>query len=91
MSAAESAALTHARQAVEAMTPAEPALTVEHALDFLHEKLSVGDESILSRLEREMIVRVLKAEGGNMVRASEKLGITRATLRKRVDELGLKV
>jgi DNA-binding NtrC family response regulator len=89
--AAESAALTHARQAVEAIAPAEPALTVEHALDFLHEKLSVGDESILSRLEREMIVRVLKAEGGNMVRASEKLGITRATLRKRVDELGLKV
>jgi DNA-binding protein Fis len=38
-----------------------------------------------------MIVRVLKAEGGNMVRASEKLGITRATLRKRVDELGLKI
>jgi DNA-binding NtrC family response regulator len=89
--AAESAALTHARQVVDAIVPAEPVLTVDRALDFLHEQLSGGEESILSRLEREMIVRVLKAEGGNMVRASEKLGITRATLRKRVDELGLKV
>jgi two-component system nitrogen regulation response regulator GlnG len=89
--AAESAALAHARQVVDAIAPPGPALTIERALDFLHEQLSGGDESILSRLEREMIVRVLKAEGGNMVRASEKLGITRATLRKRVDELGLKV
>jgi DNA-binding NtrC family response regulator len=90
--AAESAALAHARQVAEAFAaPAEPALTVERALDFLHEQLSGGEESILGRFEREMIVRVLKAEGGNMVRASEKLGITRATLRKRVDELGLKI
>jgi DNA-binding NtrC family response regulator len=90
--AAESAALTHARQVAEAIAPSiEPALTVERALDFLHEQLSGGEETILGRLEREMIVRVLKAEGGNMVRASEKLGITRATLRKRVDELGLKI
>ncbi len=89
--AAETAALAHARQVVEAIAPAEPALTVERALDFLHEQLSNDAESILGRLEREMIVRVLKAESGNMVRASEKLGITRATLRKRVDELGLKI
>jgi DNA-binding NtrC family response regulator len=89
--AAETAALAHARQVVDAIAPAEPALTVERALDFLHEQLAGDAESILGRLEREMIVRVLKAESGNMVRASEKLGITRATLRKRVDELGLKI
>jgi DNA-binding NtrC family response regulator len=89
--AAETAALSHARQVADAITSNESALTVERALDFLHEQLSNDTESILGRLEREMIVRVLKAEGGNMVRASEKLGITRATLRKRVDELGLKI
>ncbi|ATC65903.1 DNA-binding response regulator [Nibricoccus aquaticus] len=89
--AAETVALAHARQVVESIATAEPALTVERALDFLHEKLSDDAETILGRLEREMIVRVLKAESGNMVRASEKLGITRATLRKRVDELGLKI
>ena len=44
----------------------------------------------MERLEREMIVRVLAATEGNLLKASEKLGMTRATLRKRVDELGLK-
>jgi two-component system nitrogen regulation response regulator GlnG len=38
-----------------------------------------------------MIQRVVRAESGNLLRASEKLGITRSTLRKRVDELGLRV
>jgi DNA-binding NtrC family response regulator len=71
--------------------PASSVLDLTTALDFLHTSLAGGDEPILSVLEREMIIRVVKAENGNMVRASEKLGITRATLRKRVDELGLKV
>ena len=66
-------------------------LTVEAALDFLHRELSNDEEPILSRLEREMIQRVVRAESGNLLRASEKLGITRSTLRKRVDELGLRV
>jgi two-component system nitrogen regulation response regulator GlnG len=66
-------------------------ITVEQALDFLHRELSTGEEPILSRLEREMIQRVVRAESGNLLRASEKLGITRSTLRKRVDELGLRV
>jgi len=88
---ASGAAVVSAPREAEIVAPAMPPLTVEHALDFLHEQLSGGEESILGRLEREMITRVLKAEGGNMVRASEKLGITRATLRKRVDELGLKI
>lgn len=93
----ESAALVHARivadhyAATASAIPAEPPLTVERALDFLHTQLSGGDEPILSRLEREMIQRVVRAEEGNLLKASEKLGITRATLRKRVDELGLRV
>ena len=77
-----------------ASAPAAPtaaAQTVEQALDFLHTALAVGPEPILERLEREMIVRVLKAENGNHARAAEKLGITRATLRKRVDEMGLRI
>jgi two-component system nitrogen regulation response regulator GlnG len=42
-------------------------------------------ETILERLEREMIVRAMKEFAGNQVRASDRLGITRATLRKRLD------
>lgn len=89
----ESAALVHARIVAEqmALPPAQPPLTVERALDFLHVELSAGTEAILTRLEREMIQRVVRAEEGNLLKASEKLGITRATLRKRVDELGLRV
>jgi two-component system nitrogen regulation response regulator GlnG len=36
-----------------------------------------------------MIVRTLRQLEGNLARTAERLGMTRATLRKRVDELGL--
>lgn len=81
----------HVQAAVVTHTVAEPALTFSRALDFLQAELSRGPTPILERLEREMIERVLVSEGGNQLRAAEKLGITRATLRKRIDEWGLKV
>ncbi len=89
--ATESAAIATAQVVAESIASGAPALSVERALDFLHAQLSEGDEPILERLEREMIVRVMTATEGNLLKASEKLGITRATLRKRVDELGLKI
>ncbi|OAM87247.1 sigma-54 dependent transcriptional regulator [Termitidicoccus mucosus] len=95
---ASPAATGEAMPAAGARTPAEHvvpagaagALTIDSALDFLHAHLSAGNEPILERLEREMIVRVYKAENGNLARTSEKLGMTRATLRKRMEELGVK-
>jgi two-component system nitrogen regulation response regulator GlnG len=66
-----------------------PALTVGSALDFLHTELSRETEPIMERLEREMITRALTALEGNLARTAERLGMTRATLRKRVEELGL--
>ncbi len=87
---AESSALANAQVVAESIASGEPALSVERALDFLHAELGQQTEPILERLEREMIVRVLAATEGNLLKASEKLGMTRATLRKRVDELGLK-
>ncbi len=90
----EGAALAHARTMANALAAAaasHPPLTIDAALDFLHEELSKGEEPILGRIEREMIKRVITAEEGNILKASEKLGITRATLRKRIDELGLKI
>lgn len=50
-------------------------LMVEYVLDFLYEKFLVGDEFIFSCFECEMIVCVLKVEGGNMVCVLEKFGI----------------
>ena len=90
--ASEGAALTRARTMADALAAAtQPPLTVEHALDYLHTELSKDKEPILERIEREMIKRVVTAEEGNILKASERLGITRATLRKRIDELGLKI
>ena len=90
IASAESAALATAHVVAESIAAGAPALSVERALDFLHVELSQQPEPILERLEREMIVRVLGATEGNLLKAAEKLGMTRATLRKRVDELGLK-
>jgi two-component system nitrogen regulation response regulator GlnG len=87
----EHAALATAQVVAESIASGEPTLTVAHALDFLHVELGQHPEPIMERLEREMIVRVLTAMEGNLLKASEKLGMTRATLRKRVDELGLKI
>jgi two-component system nitrogen regulation response regulator GlnG len=75
--------------AVEGVSAAPFALTVPQALDFLHTELSKDAEPLLERLEREMIVRTLKELDGNLARASERLGMTRATLRKRVEDQGL--
>jgi len=73
-------------------TPALAPLTLNDALDFVYARLKAEDkEPVLDRLEREMITRVLRDENGNLMRASERLGMTRTTLRKRIDTLGLKI
>ena len=81
------AAATSATETTSAPSANPP--SIEQALDLLHLELAKLDEPILERLEREMIVRSLKALDGNLARTSELLGMTRATLRKRVEDLGL--
>ena len=49
-----------------------------------------SDQSILRTLEIEMIHRALKETGGNQVKASALLGITRATLRKRIEQYSIR-
>jgi len=44
------------------------------------------DSDILSYIEKEMIQRVLAETSGNQVKSSNILGITRATLRKRIEQ-----
>ena len=45
---------------------------------------------ILPAVERELIIQALLETKGNQVRAAKLLGITRATLRKRVEKFGIK-
>ena len=44
---------------------------------------------LLPAAERELIVRALAETAGNQVQAAKLLGVTRATLRKRVDKFGI--
>jgi two-component system nitrogen regulation response regulator GlnG len=44
---------------------------------------------IIPAVERELIVQALKESQGNQVHAAKLLGITRATLRKRVEKYGI--
>lgn len=76
----------------QAATAAAPASTLEEACDQLYAILRAQtDENILSEIEREMMIRALKEFDGNQVKTSKLLGITRATLRKRIEQLDLKV
>ncbi len=65
-------------------------ISIESALDYLHDELTQDEQPILDRLEREMVKRALAAASGNQVRAAERLGMTRTTLRKRIEAYGLR-
>lgn len=44
---------------------------------------------VIPLMERELIIRVLSETGGNQVQSAKLLGITRATLRKRIEKFGI--
>ncbi len=45
---------------------------------------------VLPAVERELVIQALKETAGNQVQAAKMLGITRATLRKRVEKFGIR-
>jgi len=48
------------------------------------------DLKIIPAVERELVINALKETDGNQVQAAKLLGITRATLRKRIERFGIK-
>jgi two-component system nitrogen regulation response regulator GlnG len=44
---------------------------------------------VIPAVERELIIQALKETSGNQVHAARLLGITRATLRKRIERFGI--
>ena len=44
---------------------------------------------IIAAVERELIIRALAETAGNQLQAAKLLGITRATLRKRIERFGI--
>ncbi|MEO7361945.1 MAG: sigma 54-interacting transcriptional regulator, partial [Gemmatimonadaceae bacterium] len=59
-----------------------PKLTLEAALDFVHNALAEGDEPILMRAQRELAQRTLAATDADEAAAAKKLGLTRPALKK---------
>lgn len=85
--------------AVASAAPAAPeAMMSGGALDwttlgrtlFLWARQQGGKLKVLPAVERELIIQALLETKGNQVQAAKLLGITRATLRKRVDKFGIK-
>lgn len=65
-------------------------LTKESALEFLLQTAQADPEvQLLPWLEREFTLHAMKVTRGNQVRAAKLLGITRATLRKRIEIFGI--
>jgi DNA-binding NtrC family response regulator len=66
------------------------ALTIEEASQALFLALTRedGDRELLPWVEEDFTRRAMELTGGNQVKASKLLGITRATLRKRLERLG---
>ncbi len=44
---------------------------------------------VIPAVERELVIQALKETNNNQVHAAKLLGITRATLRKRIDKFGI--
>ena len=62
---------------------------------FVNERLAAGTSELyaeaLERMEREVLVRILRHTGGNQVQASQILGITRGSLRNKIRSLGISI
>jgi two-component system nitrogen regulation response regulator GlnG len=65
--------------------------SIESAMETLFNQALVDQEfKLLANVERYMIARALSKTGGNQVQAAKMLGITRATLRKRIEKYKIK-
>ena len=65
-------------------------ITVESAIELLLSKaLADPGLQLLPWLEREFTIYAMKSTKGNQVKAAKALGITRATLRKRIERFGI--
>jgi len=65
-----------------------PIESVDQAVEALFQAANAGDFPLLPWLEREFTTRAMDKTGNNQVRAAKLLGITRATLRKRLERNG---
>lgn len=91
---AASAASEHLQELIGDPVLAEKrlaAITLEDACDLVYERIrSRHDKLLLQVMEEEIITRALRECEGNQVKTSALLGITRATLRKRIEQFDIR-
>lgn len=62
---------------------------------FVEERIAAGSQNLyaegVERMEREIVVRVLRSTDGNQLRAARILGITRGNLRNKIRNLGISI
>jgi nitrogen regulation protein NR(I) len=68
-----------------------PSASTPETMEALVERLlASGQENLIEEMERLLIARALERMGGNQLRTARLLGITRNTLRSRIEKFGLK-
>ena len=81
--------------AVERPAGAGGAADLDAAFSAWYERVGPADGAIyhsaLADFERPMFVRILQETGGNQLRAAQRLGINRNTLRKRLADLDIEL
>ena len=66
-------------------------MSLDEAFDIVYAKIRESmPDTVLGTMEKEMVQRALRETGGNQVKASSLLGITRATLRNRIDQYSIR-
>ncbi len=66
-------------------------MSIDEVFDLVYAKVRQAmPDTVLGTMEKEMVLRALRETGGNQVKASALLGITRATLRKRIDQFSIR-
>ena len=71
-------------------SPAATAMTTAEAIEVLIQAAQANPGAeLLPWIEREFTLHAMKTTKGNQVRAAKLLGITRATLRKRIERFGI--
>ena len=85
--AAEKAPATPASTSPDETNPADVAALSRVLFQWARENSKL---KILPAVERELIIQALLETKGNQVRSAKLLGITRATLRKRVEKFQIK-
>lgn len=85
-------AVSEPESAVEAVVEAETLIgqPAEDPFDGVYKRMrEAHGKNILEHAEKQLIIRALAESDGKQVKAAEILGMTRATLRKRIDQYDL--